>query len=438
MNVDAAADLVDRSADRLFAAARDRQLVDLLSTSVPTLDVTQGYAIQDALLARHVAAGAVISGAKLGLTSVAKQVEMQVHEPIGGWLTDRMAIASGEALMVSSLVQPRCEPEIAFLLGSDLAGPTVTATDVMAATASLMVAIEVLDSRYRDYRFTLPDVIADDASAARYLVGAAVAAGERGSRRLWRHVPHQRHAHGQRHGCRGHGRPGRSGRLVGPPPGGVRTRSAGWHGGPLRRAHGGPQGRCGRCGHSAHRRPGHARAPLPMIGVGIIGFGFVGAELYRRLAAGGHGLTPAFVHVRDPRAARAAGVPESQLLADLGAVGSREVDVIIEAAHPDITRLHGERLLGSADYLPLSITALVDDDLRGRLTAVGAAAGNRLLLPHSALVGAASLAEWRDQWRSVTFRMEKPPGSIDLAARQASEQRTSRPGRCSTRARCAR
>ena len=152
-----------------------------------------------------------------------------------------------------------------------------------------------------------------------------------------------------------------------------------------------------------------------MIGVGIIGFGFVGAELYRRLAAGGHGLKPAFVHVRDPRAARAAGVPESQLLADLGAVGSREVDVIIEAAHPDITRLQGERLLGSADYLPLSLTALVDDDLRGRLVAIGAAAGNRLLLPHGALVGAASLAEWRDQWRSVTFRMEKPPGSIELA-----------------------
>ncbi len=177
MSVDAAADLVDRSADRLFAAARDRQLVDLLSTSVPTLDVTQGYAIQDALLARHVAAGAVISGAKLGLTSVAKQVEMQVHEPIGGWLTDRMALTAGEALLVSSLVQPRCEPEIAFLLGSDLAGPTVTPTDVMAATASLMVAIEVLDSRYRDYRFTLPDVIADDASAARYLVGAPVPPG---------------------------------------------------------------------------------------------------------------------------------------------------------------------------------------------------------------------------------------------------------------------
>jgi 2-oxo-3-hexenedioate decarboxylase len=174
MSADPATTLIER-ADRLFAAARDGVLVDLLSASDPTLDVVQGYAIQDALLARHVADGSVITGAKLGLTSIAKQVEMQVHEPIGGWLTDRMALASGEPLMVSSLVQPRCEPEIAFLLASDLAGPGVSAADVMAATQSLMVAIEVLDSRYRDYRFTLPDVIADDASAARFVVGAAVA-----------------------------------------------------------------------------------------------------------------------------------------------------------------------------------------------------------------------------------------------------------------------
>jgi 2-oxo-3-hexenedioate decarboxylase len=174
MSTDAATDFIARSADRLFAAARDGQLVDLLSASVPTLDVTLGYAIQDALLARHVADGAVITGAKLGLTSIAKQVEMHVHEPIGGWLTDRMALATGEPLLVSSLVQPRCEPEIAFLLGSDLAGPDISAADVTAATDSLMVAIEVLDSRYRDYRFTLLDVIADDASAARFVVGAAV------------------------------------------------------------------------------------------------------------------------------------------------------------------------------------------------------------------------------------------------------------------------
>lgn len=165
---------VARAADELFAAARGRDTVGLLSATAPGMSVADGYAVQDALLERHRAAGARIVGAKLGLTSIAKQVEMGVHEPIGGWLTDRMALTPGERLDTGALGQPRCEPEIAFLLGRDLRGASVTAVDVRAATSGVMVAIEVLDSRYRDYRFTLPDVIADDASAARYLLGPAV------------------------------------------------------------------------------------------------------------------------------------------------------------------------------------------------------------------------------------------------------------------------
>ena len=164
-----------RSADLLYAAAMAGELVELLSTTHPDLTMDDGYAIQNALLARLVADGAVITGAKLGLTSLAKQVEMHVHEPIGGWLTDRMALPEGEPLVVGTLVQARCEPEIAFRLGADLSGADVTAADVMATTTSVMVAIEVLDSRYRDYRFTLPDVIADNASAARFVVGGPVA-----------------------------------------------------------------------------------------------------------------------------------------------------------------------------------------------------------------------------------------------------------------------
>lgn len=162
------------AAELLDTAVLQGQLVDLLTVDDPALEMTIGYEIQDALMARHVARGARISGAKLGLTSRAKQQEMHVHEPIGGWLTDRMALAPGEPLDTASLVQPRCEPEIAFRLARDLAGADTTADDVMAATSALMTAIEVLDSRYRDYRFTLADVIADDASAARYLLGEPV------------------------------------------------------------------------------------------------------------------------------------------------------------------------------------------------------------------------------------------------------------------------
>jgi len=165
---------IDVAADLLFAAAARRERVDPITDGWPDLTAADAYRIQDALIARHLAAGAELVGAKLGLTSRAKQVEMSVHEPIGGWLTDRMALGADEPFEVVSLGQPRCEPEIAFRLSRALKGAGVTAADVLAATDAVMPAIEVLDSRYRDYRFRLPDVVADDASAGRYVVGAPV------------------------------------------------------------------------------------------------------------------------------------------------------------------------------------------------------------------------------------------------------------------------
>jgi 2-oxo-3-hexenedioate decarboxylase len=159
---------------QLYDAASRRQLVEPLTDAHADLGVDDAYRIQDALIDRHLAAGARIVGAKLGLTSKAKQVEMHVHEPIGAWLTDRMALADGEDLVVASLGQPRVEPEIAFGLRTDLSGADVTGADVLRASEWVAPAIEVLDSRYRDYRFTLPDVIADEASAGRFVIGAPV------------------------------------------------------------------------------------------------------------------------------------------------------------------------------------------------------------------------------------------------------------------------
>lgn len=165
---------VDAIAGVLWEAAAGHHQVDPITDTKPGLSPTDAYRIQDALVARYVADGARIMGAKLGLTSRAKQLEMSVHEPIGGWLTDRMELVAGEPLVVASLGQPRCEPEIAFRLARSLTGASITADDVLAATDAVMPAIEVLDSRYRDYRFTLPDVIADAASAGRYVLGAPV------------------------------------------------------------------------------------------------------------------------------------------------------------------------------------------------------------------------------------------------------------------------
>lgn len=165
---------IDRLADRLLAAADAREALEPLTATTPDLDVASAYELQDALVARLLARGERLIGAKLGLTSRAKQVEMGVHEPIGGWLTDAMLVADGEAVRAATLGQPRVEPEIAFRLARDLAGADVTADEVLAATEVVMPAIEIIDSRYRAFKFTLPDVVADNASAARFALGEPV------------------------------------------------------------------------------------------------------------------------------------------------------------------------------------------------------------------------------------------------------------------------
>ena len=163
----------DRAAElaaRLTAARTERRAVPQLSDDVPDLDLPTAYAVQRAL---RDDAGP-LAGWKLGVTSRAKQLQVGVDSPIRGFLAAANALDIGESLLVAEHIQPRCEPEVVLILGRDLEGPYVTAADVMAATAAVAVGIEVLDSRYSDYRFTMPDVVADNTSAGRYLVGAPV------------------------------------------------------------------------------------------------------------------------------------------------------------------------------------------------------------------------------------------------------------------------
>lgn len=161
---------VEDVARRLYEAARAHELVAPPSDE-HDLPMSIAYDIQDAVVRRYLAAGEVLVGAKLGLTSRAKQRDMGVGESLYGWLTSSMALDPGEPLDLAALVQPRIEPEIAFLIGEDLEGPGVGAARVLAATRAVAPALEVLDSRYRDYRFTLPDVVADNASSGRYVIG---------------------------------------------------------------------------------------------------------------------------------------------------------------------------------------------------------------------------------------------------------------------------
>jgi len=95
---------------------------------------------------------------------------MGVSEPVYGWVL-RSSILPGPEVPLAELIHPRVEPELVFVMAEDLAGPGVTAGDVLDATAEIVGGIEVIDSRYEAFSFTLPDVIADNTSAARVAVG---------------------------------------------------------------------------------------------------------------------------------------------------------------------------------------------------------------------------------------------------------------------------
>ncbi len=165
------AQTIDALARRLFDAAAEHRTVPMLTVEHPALTEADAYRIQAALVDLHVAAGATRTGMKLGLTSKAKQREMGIDVPIVGVLLDTLALDPGTPFSVAQLGQPRAEPEIAFLIGRELSGSGVTAAHVLAATEAVMPALELLDSRYDHYKFTLPDVVADQTSAGRYLLG---------------------------------------------------------------------------------------------------------------------------------------------------------------------------------------------------------------------------------------------------------------------------
>ncbi|MQA05753.1 MAG: 4-oxalocrotonate decarboxylase [Streptosporangiales bacterium] len=136
----------------------------------PDFSMADAYRTQDLLVQHKVAAGERIVGVKLGLTSRAKQLRMGISAPLTAWLTDAMVLAEGEPLPMAELIHPRIEPEIVFVMGKRLAGPSVTAAVALDAVASVHEGVEVIDSRFADFRFELPDVLADNASSARVYV----------------------------------------------------------------------------------------------------------------------------------------------------------------------------------------------------------------------------------------------------------------------------
>jgi 2-keto-4-pentenoate hydratase len=129
------------------------------------------YEIQLLNIRRRVNAGATVRGHKVGLSARAMQQMMGVDEPDYGHLLDDMFVFESDAVETTRLCRPRVEVEVAFVLGAPLAGPGCTVADVLAATAFVVPAIEIIDSRIRDWKISLPDTVADNASSGRVVLG---------------------------------------------------------------------------------------------------------------------------------------------------------------------------------------------------------------------------------------------------------------------------
>ncbi|MER7928723.1 4-oxalocrotonate decarboxylase [Streptomyces sp. NPDC096057] len=136
----------------------------------PALTLDEAYTAQAGLFARRTARGEHEAGLKLGFTSAAKMRQMGVSDLIVGRLTDAMRIAEGSVLDPTALIHPRVEPEVAFRVGLDvdLADPDA---DLLSSVEAVAPAMEIIDSRYEGFRFDLPRVVADNTSAARYVIG---------------------------------------------------------------------------------------------------------------------------------------------------------------------------------------------------------------------------------------------------------------------------
>ncbi|MBN6886793.1 2-keto-4-pentenoate hydratase [Cytobacillus horneckiae] len=141
------------------------------SSIVPNIDVEAAYQIQLKTIETKVSSGQKVTGKKIGLTSEAMQKLLGVDEPDYGHLLNGMEVSNQGCVSTSNTIQPKVEAEIAFILKRDLVGPNVTVEDVLEATKYIVASIEIVDSRVLNWKITLPDTVADNASSGFYILG---------------------------------------------------------------------------------------------------------------------------------------------------------------------------------------------------------------------------------------------------------------------------
>ncbi|RKQ32660.1 2-keto-4-pentenoate hydratase [Oceanobacillus halophilus] len=156
------------------AEKKKREITKITAELYPELSIEESYLIQEELIKQKLDEGKKIIGPKMGITSEAKMKQMNVDDPIYGYVFDYMVVNEGDSISVEDYIHPKVEPEIGFILSRDLEGPDITPLDVMRATEYVFPAIEIIDSRYENFNFTLPDVIADNTSAAGAVFGTTL------------------------------------------------------------------------------------------------------------------------------------------------------------------------------------------------------------------------------------------------------------------------
>jgi 2-keto-4-pentenoate hydratase len=134
-------------------------------------DIDTAYAVQSANVALGLEAGRRIVGRKIGLTNPAVQAQLGVNQPDFGVLFADMAVNDGDSIALASMIAPRVEAEVAFVIGVDLPQERSTAVDVLRATDFVLPAIEVVDSRVRDWDISIVDTVADNGSSGRFVLG---------------------------------------------------------------------------------------------------------------------------------------------------------------------------------------------------------------------------------------------------------------------------
>ena len=162
---------IEKIADILIDAEENQKEIVKFSLSEPELNYDNAYDIQHRLIEKKLAKGHRVSGMKMGLTSWAKMAQMGIKDPLYGHLLDYMEVLNNGVVSMKELIHPKVESEIAFVFKTNLYGDDLADEQLIEALESAVPVMEIIDSRYENFNFTLPDVIADNCSSSRYVVG---------------------------------------------------------------------------------------------------------------------------------------------------------------------------------------------------------------------------------------------------------------------------